>query len=123
MKSNWLYYGLVVLAAEKTVQHIFVTFAFYYNWGNIASTVVVSPRLLMISGAVIAVLFAISWWGLLTKHSWSVDLLIALAAFDILAEFVAQGTFAIAIPVSFLVAVILFILAIVYRRQVYKLGT
>jgi len=122
MKSNWVYYGLVLLAVEKTVQHIFVTFALYYNWGDITSTVAASPSLLMVTGAIVAILFAIGLWGLLTKRSWSVDLLIGLAIFDIVGEFVAQGTLAIAIPVSFLMAVLLFILALIYRRQVSRVG-
>ena len=122
MKSNWVYYGLAVLAAEKTIQHIFVTLAFYFNWGDIASTVVVSEMLLMVSGAIVAVLFAISLWGLLTKHFWSVDLLMTLAVFDIVGEFVAQGRLTIAIPVSFLVAVILLFLTLAYRRQIHREG-
>ena len=117
MASKWVYIGLVLLTIEKIVQHIFVTLAFYYNWGDIVSSVVVSPRTLMFAGAIIAALFIISLWGLLKKRAWTVNLLIALAAFDLLGEFVAQGRLAISVPVSFLMAAILLTLSLIYRRQ------
>ncbi len=109
--------GLVLLTIEKIVQHIFVTLAFYYNWGDIASTVVVSPTFLMISGAIVAALFVYSLRGLLKKQGWAIKLLTALAIFDLLGEFVAQGRLAITITVSFLVAALLFILCLVYRME------
>ena len=116
MKSNWQYYVLVVLTIEKIIQHIFVTLAFYFNWADIASTVAISPMLLMILGAIVAVLFAVSLWGMLTKKLWTLSLLIFLALFDIVGEFVAQGRLFIVCNVSFLVATILLILTLVYRR-------
>ena len=95
MRPNWIYYGLILLTIEKIVQHIVVTLAFYINWKDIASTVVVSPTFLMIAGAVVAILFMFGLWGLLKRKIWTVNLLIALALFDIVGEFVAQGTIAI----------------------------
>jgi hypothetical protein len=47
-------------------------------------------------------------------------LLIGLALFDIIGEFVAQGVISIVITVSFLVATLLLILTLVYRRQEMK---
>lgn len=117
MKSNWVYYLLILLAVEKTIQHVFVTIAFYFNWGGIASTVSVSPNLLMIAGAMIAILFCVGLWGLLTKRTWTINLLIALALFDIIGEFVAQGKINISIPVSFVVAWLLLIFSLIYRQQ------
>ena len=117
MRSTWVYYGLVLLTIEKIVQHIVVTLAFYYNWRDIASTVVVSPSFLMILGAIIAILFILSLWGLLKKQFWAIHLLIALAVFDLVGEFVAQGRIAITMTISFLVAAFLLILCLVYRRQ------
>jgi hypothetical protein len=116
MRPNWIYYGLILLTIEKIVQHIVVTLAFYFNWKDIASTVVVSPTLLMISGAMIAVLFILGLWGVLKRKSWTVNLLIALALFDMLGEFVAQGRIAITMTVSFLAATLLLILCLAYRR-------
>ena len=120
MKSNWIYYSLILLVAEKIVQHIFVTLAFYLNWYNIASTVAVMPELLMISGAIVAILFCVSLWGFIKKQRWTINLVIGLALFDIVGEFVAQGRIDIAIPLSFIVAILLLALALIYRRQVNR---
>lgn len=118
-KANWVYALLLLLIVEKIIQHVFVTLAFYFNWGDIASTVVVSPTTLMILGALVAILFVISLWGMIRKRTWAINLIIFLALFDIIGEFVAQGTVGIVITVSFLVAVLLLILALigkVHRR-------
>ena len=123
MKSNWVYYGLVLLTVEKIVQHITVTLAFYFNWSDIASTVVVSPLFLMRAGAIVALLFMLGLWGLLKKQAWSINLLIFLALFDILGEFVAQGKIAIELNVSFLAATLLLILSLLYRSQMRKAGS
>ncbi|MGE5375973.1 MAG: hypothetical protein ACM3XO_13025 [Bacteroidota bacterium] len=120
MKPNWIYYGLILLTIEKIVQHIAVTLAFFFDWQGIGATVVVPPRILMIAGAIVAVLFAVSLWGLFQKRAWAIHLLIFLAVFDMLGEFVAQGTIAINMNVSFLVATLLLILALVYRGQMRK---
>ncbi len=120
IKSNWVYYALILLTIEKIVQHITVTLAFFFNWKDIAATVVVSPRLLMVAGAFIAVLFVISLWGLLKRQAWSTNLLIFLAVFDLVGEFVAQGTLAIQMNISFLMATLLLILSLVYRGQMRK---
>ena len=74
----------------------------------------------MIAGAGIAILFMLSLWGLFTNKKWAINLLIGLALFDILGEFIAQGRIDIAIPVSFIVAVVTLILALVYRRQSHR---
>ena len=117
MKSDWVYFALILFSLEKTIQHIFVTLAFYFNWVDIGSTVVVSPTILMILGVPLAVLFAFSLWGMIRKRTWAINLIIALALFDLIGEFVAQGKIGIVITVSFLVAILLLILALVYRRQ------
>jgi hypothetical protein len=111
-----VYLLLILLIAEKIVQHIFVTLAFYFNWGDIASTVVVSPSALMILGALIAVLFVLSFWGMIRKRIWATNLVIVLSLSDIVGEFVAQGKIAIVITVSFIVAIVLLVLALIYRR-------
>lgn len=116
-KTNWVYPVLILLIVEKIIQHIFVTLAFFFNWTNIASTVVVSPMILMILGAIVAVLFVLSLWGMIKKQFWAVNLVIALALFDIVGEFVAQGKIGISITWSSLVATFLLVLALVYRRS------
>ena len=117
MNSNWTYYLLIVLVTEKIIQHGFVTLAFYFNWKDIASTVVVSPSILMILGAFVGVSFVVSPWGMVRKQTWAIKLVVALAFFDIIGEFVAQGRLDIMITVSFLVAVLLLILAWPYQRR------
>ena len=115
-KSTWIYFVLILLVVEKIIQHIFVTLAFYFNWADITSMVVVSPIILMSLGALIAVLFVLGLWGMLRKQTWALNLVTALALFDIIGEFVAQRRIAIVITVSFIVATLLLILALVYRR-------
>ena len=114
---NWIWYVLVILNIEKIIQHIFVTYAFWQDIGGIRSQVAVPPDVLMIAGAGIAVLFMISLWGMSTNKWWAINLLIGLALFDIIGEFIAQGRIDIAIPISFIVAVAILILALVFRRQ------
>lgn len=117
VKPTWIKYLLIALVFEKIIQHIVVTIAFYLNWAQIGSTVAINPNILMILDAVVAVLFMLSLWGMITQQKWAINLVIALALFDIIGEFVAQGTIIIAMTVSFLVATILLILALLYRRQ------
>ena len=121
MKANWVYYGLVLLSVEKVIQHISVTLAFYFNWNDIASAVFVHPGLLMVLGGIVAILFAISLWGLVRKQASAVNLLLALAVFDLVGEFAAQGRIAIDMTVSFLAAMLLLILCLVYRRQMRRI--
>ena len=121
MKANWVYYGLVLLSVEKVIQHISVTLAFYFNLNDIASAVVVHPGLLMVLGGIVAILFAISLWGLVRKQASAVNLLLALAVFDLVGEFAAQGRIAIDMTVSFLAAMLLLILCLVYRRQMRRI--
>ncbi len=119
-KTAWVKYLLIALLFEKIIQHSVVTIAFYFNWADIRSTVAVNPSILMILGAIVAVLFMVSLWGMLTQQKGVINLVIALAIFDIIGEFVAQGKISIAITVSFLVATILLILGLIYRRQDLK---
>lgn len=118
MKTSRIYYALVVLLLEKCIQHIVVTLALYFNWSGIRSTVAVNPDVLMVTGAVLALFFVLSLWGLLTRKEWTLNLIIALALIDIIGEFVAQGTIFIVITVSFIVAWMILILVMVYRRHV-----
>jgi hypothetical protein len=118
-KYRWGYYLLILLIIEKIIQHTFVTLAFYFNWADVASTVAVSPTILMILGALVGVLFGLSLWGMIRKKTWAVNLMIGLALFDIIGEFVAQGEVCILINVSFIAATLLLIFALSYRRQLH----
>lgn len=68
MQSSWVEYALLTLIFEKTIQHIVVSLAFYYNWQASRSTMVINPTLLMVLGAVVAVAFACSLWGILMQN-------------------------------------------------------
>ncbi len=120
-KRHWSRYAILILLAEKVVQHIAVTIALVLNWGGIGSTVAVPPAILAILGSIVGVLFGVSLWGMIARKQWALALIIGLAAFDIVGEFVAQGTLIIAITVSFLVATTLLLLALRYRSLVARL--
>jgi deazaflavin-dependent oxidoreductase (nitroreductase family) len=113
----WLRYSLIAVLFEKIIQHCIVTLAFSFNWAGIRSTVAVPPSVLLVLGAIVAGLFGLSLWGIVTQRRWAINLVIALAIFDIIGEFVAQGTLSIVVTVSFLVAIVLLVLALLYRRH------
>jgi hypothetical protein len=119
-RKNWIWYVLVILIVEKIIQHISVTIAFFTDFSNIKSTVAINADLLMISGAMVAILFMLSLWGIFTGKLWAINLVIALALFDIIGEFIAQGKIDIIITISFIVAILLLILALIYRRKEYR---
>jgi len=54
---------------------------------------------------------------MITQQKRVINLIIALALLDIIGEFAAQGKIGIMINVSFIVAIILLILSLMYRRQ------
>ncbi len=114
---DWLRVAIMVLVAEKIVQHVAVTVAFAFDWYGIRATVAVPPDALLVLGAIVAVLFAVALWGSVKQRRWSAGLVIGLALFDMLGEFAAQGTLGIQLNVSFLVATTLLILCLVYRRR------
>jgi hypothetical protein len=121
MKRTWVYYAMLVLIAEKIIQHTAVSLAFYFNWTQIRSTVAVNPEFLMISGAIVALLFVVGLWGMATRRTWAVPLAMVLAVFDLVGEFIAQGEIGITLTVSFIVAAALLGLAVAYSRQTRKI--
>jgi hypothetical protein len=99
------YYLIALLTLEKIVQHVVVTLCFLFDFGGIRATV----------AGIVALLFFIALWGLLTEKTWSISLVAGLAVFDIVGEFIAQGTIFITIMVSFVVAIVLLVLC--YRTR------
>jgi uncharacterized membrane protein (UPF0136 family) len=91
-KRSVFSYLLIILLGEKVIQHVIVSLSFLYDIGGIRSTVAVDDEALMISGAIIAVLFVVALWGVIRKTNWGLFLVALLAIFDIVGEFVAQGT-------------------------------
>ena len=102
---------LIALAFEKIIQHATVTTALLTNWHDIRGTVVVGYRWLTTLGALIGLFYAISLVGLLRGRHWSLRLITILALADVVGEFIAQGTLSITITVSFIVALIILLLA------------
>lgn len=113
---TWLSLGISILVVEKIIQHLFVTWAFYVDFDAIRASVVVSPDALMVAGAFVAVLFALAFWARLRQALWATRLIFALALFDFIGEFVAQGRIAIKINVSVLVASALMVLTLMELR-------
>ena len=111
---------LLLLAAEKVVQHIVVTVAFAVDAFDIRDTVAIDYRWLLWTGLLLASLFAFAVIGLIRHRRWSLPLMGALAVADIVGEFIAQGQFWITINVSFIVAV--GILALVARAWRHPAG-
>ncbi|MDH5733583.1 MAG: hypothetical protein OEY88_07360 [Candidatus Bathyarchaeota archaeon] len=100
------------------IQHVVVSVSFFYNNSDIRSTVAVQYEVLMISGAIVAVLFAAALWGVIERRNWGLLLVAVLAAFDIVGEFIAQGTIFITITVSILVAIVLLVLCYYKIRSI-----
>ncbi len=115
-KVKWLKWVIVLLVIEKIIQHTTVTLAFYFDWGGIRNTVAIPADILMVLGGIVAILFAVALWGVLTRRPWTRGLIMGLAIFDMVGEFVAQGKIDITLNVSFLVAAILFLLCLRYRE-------
>jgi len=101
---------LQILAFEKFVQHMFITYGFIENLGGIRQAVSLDYRIFLISGFLVGLLFLLSFVLLIRLNRLSLTLLFFLALFDFLGEFVAQGTVFITITVSFLIATLLLLI-------------
>ncbi|OGD44540.1 hypothetical protein A3K69_03110 [Candidatus Bathyarchaeota archaeon RBG_16_57_9] len=112
---------LLFLTAEKVVQHLFVTYAFYIDLGGLRSQVAPDYRILMGAGFVVFVLFAVSLYGQLLNAAWAIGLVNGLAVFDVGGEFYAQGSLIIDVTVSFVVAVVILLTVHLIRREVRPL--
>jgi uncharacterized membrane protein (UPF0136 family) len=113
-------YLLIILSLEKIFQHVIVSLSLLYDIGSIRSTVALDYRVLMVSGVVDAILFAVALLALIQKKRWGLYLMALLAASDIIGEFIAQGTVLVAINVSILVAIVLLFLCYFERRNLHK---
>jgi hypothetical protein len=94
------------LAVEKVLQHVVVTGALLADVGGMRDAVAVDHRWLVVVGGAVGVGYLFASAGLVRRARWSVPALTALALVDIVGEFVAQGTFAIQITLSFVVALL-----------------
>lgn len=107
---------LLGLLAEKVIQHVFVTVAFLFDIGGSRSSVALDYHFFMVVGLIVAMLYIVALWAIYSKRNYGLSLVVALAVFDILGEFIAQGRFEINLNVSFMGAVILLILVLLIRR-------
>jgi hypothetical protein len=108
---------LLILAFEKFVQHMYVTYGFIVNLGGIRLAVSLDYRIFLISGFLVGLLFLLAFILLFRGNRLSLTLLFYLALFDFLGEFVAQGKVFITITVSFLVAALILIMIGTKRRS------
>ena len=112
---------LLLLSIEKVVQHLFVTYAFAIDLGDIRASVVIHHTPLMIVGFVVGLLFAVSARLQFKNERRGYLLLLYLALFDFVGEFVAQGTLAIEIVLSIIVATIILLTLFVNRKTLLQL--
>ncbi len=108
---------LIVLSIEKFIQHMFVTYALVVDVAGIRATVVLDHRLLVVSGFIVGWLFLINIPFLWQRRRGSFYLLFGLALFDIIGEFIAQGTLFIDIVLSFVVALVIVLILLAYRKR------
>lgn len=111
---------LLVLSVEKVVQHLFVTYAFAIDLGGIRDSVVIHHAPLMMVGFVVGLLFAVSARLQYRNDRRGYLLLLYLALFDFVGEFVAQGTLAIEIVVSIVVAAIILVTLFLNRKTLLQ---
>lgn len=112
--GDWL---LLILSAEKAVQHLFITWAFATDRFDLRAQVVPPYEILLVVGGIAAILFVVAAVGVWRQQRWAAHLLIGLALVDIFGEFIAQGTIMIHIVVSFIVAWAVLLLAWNARRR------
>jgi hypothetical protein len=106
---------LMILSLEKSIQHMFVTYAFIVNLGEIRESVTLNYQFFMVSGFFVGILFLASLFLLIRRDPRGLKLLLYLALFDFFGEFIAQGRLFITVTVSFMVASL--IILVIWRKQ------
>lgn len=104
---------ILVLSLEKVLQHLLTAVLFVVDVPgigrpDIGPTFRIPAYAMAELNAVVGALFALGIFGSLLDKGWYRPLLVGLAAFDVLAEFVFHGTFRI--TVSVIVGVLLLLL-------------
>ena len=120
IKGNLPLMVLIVLSVEKFIQHMFVSYAFAVDLAGIRATVAVDYRLLLVSGFIVGWLFLINIPFLWRQVRGAFYLLFGLAMFDIVGEFVAQGTLFIDMMLSFMVALAIVLILLAYRTRFFS---
>lgn len=107
-----LHIGILLLAFEKTLQHLLTALFFVVDIPgigrlDIGPTFQFSATTMAVLNLIVFILFALGIWGRLRALQWHRPLLAGLAVFDIVAEFVFHGFFFI--TVSVIVATVLLV--------------
>jgi hypothetical protein len=108
---------LILLLAEKIIQHAFTAMAFLgaipgVGTPDIGTRLEISNPMMGVANAVLAALFVCAIWGFSTGKQWGKMLILSLGVFDIAAEFILHGFFFITFSV--IGAAILIILVLIY---------
>jgi len=96
--------GILVLTVEKMLQHLLTAVFFIVDISSIGrpdigTTFQFNDATMVVFNLIVFILFGLSLWGRVQgKHCYR-SLLIGLAVFDILAEFIFHGIFFITISV------------------------
>jgi len=108
-----IHFGILALTVEKMLQHLLTAVFFLVDIPGISrpdigSTFLFSDATMAMFNVIVFILFGASFWGRLRSKGWHRPLLVGLAVFDILAEFIFHGFFFITISV--IVSAVLLIL-------------
>lgn len=108
---------LLILLSEKIIQHALTALAFAVAIPGVGSPSIgnrfeISDQVMAISNSILVVLFGLSILGIIKNKTWSKTLVIILAGFDIVAEFIFHGLFYITISV--IVSAMLIILTLIF---------
>lgn len=115
-RPSVIFYALIILSVEKVIQHIFVTIALLWNIGDIRSSIAVDYGVIIAAGAVLAVVYQVSSFGLFKKRKWGLALVTMPAFADVVGEYVVQGA-TIIVTLSLVVAVVILVLVFLAFRQ------
>ncbi len=99
-----IHFGILVLTAEKIFQHLLTAVFFAVNIPGISRPDIgpnfqFSDATMAVLNIIVFILFGASFWSRLRSKGWHQTLLVGLAVFDILAEFIFHGFFYITISV------------------------
>jgi hypothetical protein len=117
---KFLYLSIVILTAEKTIQHLVLALFFtklFPSTGtpDIGPNFSIDSYTMVLLNLFYALLFGIGLFGQIRKTRWGLSFIIALAAIDIFLEFIFHGFFYI--TVSVLMSTALIIAGALYTRK------
>jgi hypothetical protein len=119
-KGRFLNFLIVGLSIEKTVQHLVLALFFtnifpVIGTPDIGLNFSIDARIMILLNLFYALVFGIGLFGHFRKTRWGLPLIIALAALDILLEFLFHGFFYI--TVSVIMSTALIIVGTLYTRR------